>query len=101
MAKIFGANWQTTVWGSVSAICVAIAASPALLAFLPDSIEGYVRGVAGLIAAAAGIGFAARAKDKDVTGGMVQQTANGAVASGIAQTDSSSVQDTKTSEPKK
>ena len=101
MTKLFGANWQTTVWGSVSAICVAIAATPALVAFLPDSVEGYVRGVSALIAAVAGVGFATRAKDKNVTGGIVQQTSDGSVASQVSQIDSSSVQETKTSEPKK
>jgi len=80
MSKLFGANWQTTLWGGIFALSTAIATSPALVEFLPDAIEGWVRGLAGVIVAVSGLKFAKEAKSKDVTGGVVQQTASGAPA---------------------
>ncbi len=74
----------------------AIALYPQSVAFLPDNIEGYVKGIAGLIALVSGGAFAAKVKDKNVTGGTVQQTADGSVA----QTPSSAVIETKQAEPK-
>ncbi len=96
MTKLLGANWQTTLWGSISSLSIAIAATPALVAFLPDQIENWVRGFAGLVAAVSGVKFALEAKSKNVTGGVVAQTSDGSVA--VAP--SSSVLETKQAEPK-
>jgi hypothetical protein len=74
MDKIFGPNWKTTVAGWITALAAAIAVKPDLIAFLPDSFEKTVSGIAGLIAIVAGGTFAAVAKDRSVTGGTVPQT---------------------------
>src|SRR5690348_13578007 len=81
MSKIFGANWQTTLWGFIALAAGAIALHPESVAFLPDSIEGWVKGIAGLITLISGAAFAVKVKDKNVTGGTVQQTVSGDVAS--------------------
>lgn len=98
--KLLGANWRTTLWGSITVAATAITANPLAVAFLPDSIEGYVRGCAGVIALVAGGVFVANVKDKQVTGGVIQQTADGAVAGNSAQLESASVADTITAKPK-
>jgi hypothetical protein len=74
MDKVFGPNWKTTVYGWITALSAAIAVKPDLIAFLPDSFEKTVSGIAGLIAVVAGGTFAAVAKDRNVTGGTVAQT---------------------------
>ena len=74
MDKIFGPNWKTTVFGWITALAAAIAIKPDLIAFLPDSFEHTVSGIAGLIAVVAGGTFATVAKDRSVTGGTVPQT---------------------------
>lgn len=71
---LFGPSWRTTVWGGITVLSILIAAQPDSVAFLPDQIEGYVKGIAGLIAAATGIKFAHETKSKDVTGGNVPAT---------------------------
>lgn len=100
MNKILGANWETTLWGGIFALSAAIAASPTLIAFLPDSIEGYVRGFAGLVVAGSGLKFAVEAKSRNVTGGTVQQTTEGCVASRSSQAESSAVIETQQASPK-
>lgn len=57
LEKIFGENWKTTLWGGVTGLAFAIAAYPDSVAFLPDNIEGYVKGIAGLISLATGTKF--------------------------------------------
>jgi hypothetical protein len=74
MSTIFGPNWKTTVYGWITALSAAIAVKPDLIAFLPDSFEKTVSGIAGLIAIVAGGTFAAVSKDRNVTGGTVPQT---------------------------
>jgi hypothetical protein len=100
MNKLLGANWQTTLWGWITLLCGAIALYPNSVAFLPDDIEGYVKGFAGLIALVTGGAFAAKVKDKNVTGGTVQQTADGSVASHNSQMTSDAVSTTKEATPK-
>lgn len=46
--RIFGENWDVKLWGFISGLAFAIAAYPDSVAFLPDDIEGYVKGIAGL-----------------------------------------------------
>jgi hypothetical protein len=80
MSKIFGANWWTTLWGWITLAAGAIAMKPDVIAFLPDSWEPTISGVAGLITLVAGGVFAAGVKSRRVTGGNVQQTLTGASA---------------------
>jgi hypothetical protein len=80
MNKLFGANWWTTVWGSITTVSAAIAIKPELIAFLPDNYEPTVSGVAVFIFVLSGGVFAHGVKSKNVTGGTVQQTASGAPA---------------------
>lgn len=98
MNKLFGANWKTSISGLVTVAATVISAKPDLIAFLPDSIEGTTSGIAGLIAAISAGYFALNTKDKNVTGGTVQQTASGNVA--VNSSQSSSVNDTITAMPK-
>lgn len=49
LEKYFGENWRTTFWGGITGVAMAIAAYPDSVAFLPDNIEGYIKGFAGLI----------------------------------------------------
>lgn len=92
LSKLFGASWQTSIWGYITIVAVTVAASPKLINFLPDSIEGFVSGVFGIIAAVTAVKFVQNTKDKNVTGGDVQQTAEGNVAS--PNSKSSSVTET-------
>lgn len=71
MKTLLGANWRTTLFGWIAVIASAIAINPDLVAFLPETIRGYVTGFAGVLAVACGGTFAAQAKDKNVTGGTV------------------------------
>ncbi len=46
------------------ALALAINQAPAVIDFLPDNIEAWVKGISALLAVAAGIKFAVSAKDK-------------------------------------
>lgn len=80
MTKLFGANYWTTLWGFITVAAGAISARPDIIAFLPDSWEPTVSGVALLITVIAGGVFAVGVKSRNVTGGTVAQTKDGAVA---------------------
>jgi hypothetical protein len=86
VSKLFGANWQTSLWGFITLVAGAISLNPHLTDFLPDSINGYVKGLAGVIAFISGGAFALKVKDKNVTGGSVQQTVAGNLAEPGTQT---------------
>jgi len=75
MNTLLGANWRTTLFGWIAVIASAIAINPDLVAFLPETIRGYVTGFAGIVAVGFGGTFAAQAKDKNVTGGSVPNDA--------------------------
>jgi hypothetical protein len=68
MEKIFGKNWQTTLWGGIMVICTTISLNPLSIEFLPDSLEYWIKGIAGFIALVSGLTFVSKTKDKDVTG---------------------------------
>jgi hypothetical protein len=72
--KLLGPNWETTVWGTVTAVCGAVAAQPELLDFLPPDTKEKVHGVATFIAVVSGTAFAAKVKSANVTGGNVAAT---------------------------
>jgi len=101
MNKLLGANWSTTVSGAIFTLAIAIAADPKLISFLPDSWESTVQGICGLLAVLAGGTFAYQVKSKNVTGGTVQQTADGSVASPMSQRESASVVTTNQAVSKK
>jgi hypothetical protein len=82
MLKPFGASWRTSLSGLIAVTTTVIATQPALITFLPIAIQSWVRGIVGLIAAISAAYFALNTKDKQVTGGTVQQTAEGDVAMG-------------------
>lgn len=63
LEKIFGENWRTTVWGGITGLAVAIAAYPDSVAFLPDDIEGYVKGIAAFISLYTGGKFLSKTAD--------------------------------------
>jgi hypothetical protein len=86
LARIFGANWRTSLYGLATLVSGAIAAKPDMVNFLPDSVRGYIVGIAGFIAFVSGGAFVINAKDRQVTGGAVQQTVSGATADAGTQT---------------
>ena len=100
MTKLFGANWWTTLWGWITLAAGAIAVQPEIIGFLPDSWEPTVKGLAVFIMVVAGGTFAVGVKSKNVTGGTIQQTADGAIASRFSNEQSSSVIETKQAAPK-
>lgn len=80
MSKIFGANWQTTVWGGLQAIFTAIVMGT--LTF-PDDWSDHKKVaifIGACISTFFGVTFAVKAKSREVTGGTKQQTANGSLA---------------------
>ncbi len=99
MTKILGANWPTTLSGGLFTVAIGITADPHLIAFLPASWQGSTQGICGLIALLSGGAFAYQAKSKNVTGGTVQQTADGAVAA-TPLSASTSVIETVKADPK-
>ena len=101
MTKLFGANWWTSLWGYVALTTAAIALKPDIIAFLPDAWEPTIVGVSAFITFVSGGVFVAGVKSKNVTGGTVQQTAGGAVASRSEQLESTSVAETKQALPKR
>jgi hypothetical protein len=86
MAKIFGANWKTTVSGFIALATGAIALKPSIVDFIPQPWNGYIVGASNFIVFASGGAFALVTKDRNVTGGIVQQTVSGAVAKEGTQT---------------
>ena len=73
---IFGANWRTTISGWITVLASAIAVNPGLVAFLPDTTRHFVIGISGLLAVISGGTFAYHTKDKQVTGGSIQNNSN-------------------------
>lgn len=86
MTKLFGANWQTTVTGGLQALISAVVTGS--LTFpsnwhSPGQVSVFALVV---VATFLGIKFASQAKDKNVTGGVVQQTSDGSVAAAPSAT---------------
>ncbi len=74
MERIFGINWRTSLSGYITLVSVAIAANPLSIDFLPDELEKYIKGFAGLIALISGTAMVHNTKDRNVTGGTVPST---------------------------
>ena len=78
LSKIFGPNWRTSTSGILTVFAILTAyvinEDHSMVAFLPDSIEPYIIGVARLIAVVGGVIFAITVKDSHVTGGSIPQT---------------------------
>lgn len=80
MTQIFGgANWKTTVFGTLSMVSLFIVGNPDLISGVigDTDVSKRIFSVAGLVAGY--IAFS-RAKDKNVTGGNIQQDMNGKTA---------------------
>ena len=73
LERFLGANWRTTLSGYVALLAGAIVADPTLVAGLPDAWQTNLISIAKLIAAIGAGTFVLNAKDKQVTGGAVQQ----------------------------
>jgi len=74
LEKLFGPNWRTTTWGFLTILAAVVSFQPDAIAFLPDNVEKYVRGICGIVAIITAGKFVANTKDKDVTGGTVPAT---------------------------
>lgn len=85
MLNFIGANWKTSVFGAITMAALFIVGNPDLISGVigDTNISKRIFSVAALIS-----GFVAfsQAKDKNVTGGMIQQTKSGAVADAGTQT---------------
>lgn len=93
LARIFGANWKTTVSGIGAAIfglLTILAALPYEMGdvanLFPPAWKAKIAAVAALAAALLKIWNSVAQKDRDVTGGTKQQTVSGAVADPGTQT---------------
>jgi hypothetical protein len=81
LEKLFGANWRTSLSGTVTLVSAAVAFKPELINFIhPQGLHDWIAGICGIIAFVSGGAFVLAAKDKKVTGGSVQQTVGGNVA---------------------
>lgn len=78
--KIFGANWKTTVTGGLQALFTALVTGT--LTFPSDWTNPKQVALFALVIIGTffGIKFATATKDKNVTGGSVQQTVSGGIA---------------------
>lgn len=95
LTSTFGANWWTSLWGYIALATAAIALKPDIISFLPDFMEPTIVGISTFITFVSGGVFVAGVKSKNVTGGTVQQTSDGAVASRSSTDNSSAVTETK------
>lgn len=107
MTKLLGANWKTTVsmiGGVIGAALTFLSTvsydqGPISLV-IPVKYKPTVAFIAGTATLILWVWNGLQQKDKSVTGGVIQQTADGSVASNRAQTESSSVIETKQAMPK-
>jgi len=65
LEEIFGADWRTTIWGSIMLIALAINQTPTIIDFLPDAAETWIRGISGILVVASGFKFVSETKDKE------------------------------------
>jgi len=65
LEEIFGADWRTTIWGSIMLIALAINQTPTIIDFLPDAAETWIRGISGILVIASGLKFVSETKDKE------------------------------------
>ena len=107
MTKLIGANWKTTVSGIGSALfglLTMLAALPYDLGNIATVIPPDWKSKIVTVGVVATLGLrvwnSLQQKDKNVTGGTTQQTADGSVASRSAQAESSSVIETTQAAPK-
>jgi hypothetical protein len=110
MEKLLGANWRTTVSGigagisSLLAVLATLSLTPeaqSVIAFLNDGQKKTVAIGSAIAALVFRFWNSLVQKDKSVTGGTTQQTADGSIASTHGQEESSSVQETKQAVAKK
>jgi hypothetical protein len=80
MDKILGANWRTTVSGGLQAIITAIVTGAITFPSDWSNPKQVALFACVLLGTFFGVKFALVAKDKNVIGGIIQQTASGAVA---------------------
>lgn len=105
--KLFGANWRTAasqIGVALFSLLTVLAALPYQLGdvslIIPPAWKSRVFIVGAIATALLRVINGLQQKDKYVTGGVVQQTQNGLVASNASQLDSSSVNQTLQSIPK-
>ncbi|HMT11548.1 MAG TPA: hypothetical protein PKA39_07995 [Ignavibacteria bacterium] len=63
--ETFGADWRTTLWGSIMLAAFAINQTPTIIDFLPDTAEAWIRGISGILVVASGWKFVSEAKDRN------------------------------------
>lgn len=78
MKFLIGANWKPTVLGGLTMLCLFITTNPDLISAVLDPVlSKRIFGIASLVS---GFITFSNIKSRNVTGGTVQQTTNGAVA---------------------
>jgi hypothetical protein len=80
MNNPLGASWKSSVTGLITLATGAISFKPEIIAFLPDTLEHYLIGISNFVVFVSGGAFVLSVKDRNVTGGTVQQDATGKIA---------------------
>lgn len=75
------ANWRTTLWGSIQSICMGLVTGAVVFPTDWKNPKQDILFVAVVILTGSGVKFALTAKDKQVTGGAVEQDKEGNIAS--------------------
>jgi hypothetical protein len=79
-ARMFGASWATTLWGSVTSIAIGVVMGSVTFPTNWHDPKQVITFGAVLIVTGSGVKFAAQTKQRDVSGGKVQQDTEGNVA---------------------
>jgi hypothetical protein len=83
---LLGANWKTSLSGYVTILAYFVHDKPQVIQWIPEPTKGILWNAAEWIFLGGFLAFAKQVKDKNITGGMTQQTASGAVADKGTQT---------------
>ena len=77
LGKLFGASWSTALSGYITMFSFIIHEKPTIIHWIPEPFQSIIWNLSEWLFVG-GIGaIALRAKDKNVTGGSVQQTLTG------------------------
>src|SRR5437660_5108997 len=85
MARIFGANWTTTLSGYLTLMFAAIYTQPELIHWVPEPEQGIIWNISKYLAGAGFLTLVHQTKSKNVTGGNIQQTLDGSLAPATKQ----------------
>jgi|SRR5438128_3647514 len=79
IAWVFGANYRTSISGYITILAYFIHDKPQVIQWIPEPTKGILWNLSEWIFLGGFIAFAKQVKDRNVTGGTVQQSATGTV----------------------